>query len=173
MLIRYFYPFIILVYLSGCNETYEPYLVHAYHKTKPSNPIKRFSSGDYIPELSNEWKEALGVIKEPRKVDLEDNIKQLAIEDRDRFWRLLSTIPPAQQPLFLKALSSFNKDKQANLLDIILHLAHEDEELIKVVLSGNLSYLPAFQQINLSNMVQNLKAKDQTLLFSFLAKLGY
>lgn len=180
MLPRYFYSFIICVYLSGCNEPpYEPYVVNAYNQAKLSQPIQRFSSRDPVPELSNEWKKALRLMNgsgdEPSEtgLQLENNIRQLSLADRDEFWRVFSSIPPAQQPLFLKELNHFKKDEQATLLDAILHLAHEDEKIVKVVLSGNFTSLSMLEQINLSNMVQNLKKSDQTLLFQFIAKLGY
>ncbi len=83
------------------------------------------------------------------------------------------SIPPKQQPYFLQDIISFNKDDQAALLDIIIYLERQDEKLIEAALSGNAIYLPIFEQIKLSNMLQNLKVSDQALLAKFEARLGY
>lgn len=174
MVIRYSYFFIVIIYLLGCNETYEPYIIHAYNKTKTSEPIKRFSAQDDIPELSEEWKKELEKIKALEKQEiLANNIKLLGIEDRAGLWRLFMSIPPKQQPYFLQDIMSFSKDEQAALLDIILYLERQDEKLMEAALSGNAIYLPIFEQIKLSNMLQSLKISDQTLLAKFEARLNY
>lgn len=169
MLIRYWYLFIIfiyLVYLSGCNQAYDPYLVHAYNQVKASTP----TSGDNTAELSEEWKKELEKITDPDKQHtLAKNIKHLDVESRDGLWRIFMSIPTKQQPRFTAAITSFDPDKQANLLKAILHLQRQDEKLIKVVLNGDINLLSIWEQVKLSNMLQILPASDQALLTKFEA----
>ena len=144
---------------------------------KSNNPMPSFETYEIAPtasvtSLSKEWLDKLERIKnEPGANDFKSNIEHLTIENRNALLEILNVIPSEDQELrFLQDFVSFNKEKQATLIAIILHLESNDKPLLLKTIQCP-ECLSLIDQIKVYNQMHKLDPIYQKLLMEFEGKL--